>query len=318
MRALARRAVLASLAIVMLVLAAPPVRAADPTVVNVGATPGDTSAVVFFAQDLGYFKTAGLDVRIQTMSSGVLTAGAVASNALDIGAASVGTLASAYLHGISLKYIAAAAVANPQTRTDLMLVAKDSPIQKAADLNGKTIALNGLKNLQQIEAMAWVDKHGGDSKTLKFVEMPETEMDVALAQKRVDAAMMVEPFVSAASATTRTLGDALDGIGENFLILGWVATGAWLAAHPDAAAGFASAIDKAAVWANSHGKESTALLLRHLKLDPQIASSMARPTYGTRIDPALLQPVLDGTLKYGVIDKPVPAADLIWTGTKNP
>ncbi|HVA27879.1 MAG TPA: ABC transporter substrate-binding protein [Candidatus Baltobacteraceae bacterium] len=316
-RALTLRASFALVAFIVLALVAPgAVRAAEPTVVSVGATPGDTSAVVFFAQDLGYFRAAGLDVRIQTMTSGVLTAGAVASNALDIGLASVGTMAAAYLHGIPLRYIAPAAVASPQTLTDLMMVAKASPIQKAADLNGKTIALNGLKNLQQICAMAWVDKHGGNSKTLKFIEMPESQMAVALEQNRVAAAMMVEPFVSSASATTRSLGDALDGVGTTFLLLGFISTDSWLAAHADAAASFASAIDKAAVWANAHGKESTALLLRHLKLKLEIASTMARPVYGTRLEASLLQPVIDDALKYGIIDKLVPAADLIWTGTK--
>jgi NitT/TauT family transport system substrate-binding protein len=292
------------------------VRAAEPTVVKVAATPGDTSAVVFFAQDLGYFTAAGLDVRIQTMTSGVLTAEAVASNAVDIGLASVGTMASAYLHGIPLKYIAPAAVASPQTRTDLMMVAKDSPIKNAADLNGKTIALSGLKTLQQITAMAWVDKHGGDSKTLKFIEIPEAQMGAALEQKRIAAAMLVEPFVSAAGDATRSLGNALDGIAANYLILGWISTDSWLAAHADIATRFASAIAQAAVWANTHDKESTAILLRHLKLNPEIARTMARPVYGTRLDPLLLQPVIDKTLKYGIIDKQVLATDLIWSGAK--
>lgn len=292
------------------------VRAAGPIAINVGTLPVDTSAVVFYAQDQGFFKAAGLDVHIQTMTSGPVIAQAVTANAIDIGVANVATVASARLRGVPLRFIAPAAIASDQTRTDLIMVPKDSPIQKASDLNGKTIALNGLKDLQQICAMAWVDKHGGDSKTLKFIEVPFPQMGGAMDQKRVDAALPVEPFASADKATARSLGDVLDGVGSRYMIVGWLATDSWLAAHADAAARFASAISKAAVWANAHEKESAAILVRNSKLDPAIADSMARAIYGTRLEPALLQPVIDAALKYGIIDKPVLTADLIWAAPK--
>jgi NitT/TauT family transport system substrate-binding protein len=311
------RSVTLALVAAVIVTAAPAaLRAADPIVLNVGALPVDTSAVVFYALDQGYFKDAGLDVHVQVMASGPVIAQAVAANAIDIGVANVATVAAARLRGVPLKFIAPAAIASEQTRTDLIMVSKDSPIQKAADLNGKTIALNGLKDLQQICAMAWVDKHGGDSKTLKFIEVPFPAMGGALDQKRVDAALPVEPFVSADKATARSLGDVLDGVGSRYMIVGWLASDAWLAAHADTAARFAAAIAKAAAWANSHEKESAAILVRNSKTDPATAATMARAIYGTRLEPALLQPVIDAAVKYGVIDKPVPVADLMWTAPK--
>ena len=293
-----------------------PLGAADPVVVNVGALPVDTSAVAFYAQDQGFFKAAGLDVHVQTMASGPVLAQAVAANAIDIGVANVATVASARLRGVPLKFIAPAAIASDATRTDLIMVSKDSPAQKASDLNGKTIGVNGLRDLQQICAMAWADKHGGDAKTLKFVEVPFPQMGGALEQKRVDAAMPVEPFVSADKATARSLGSVLDGVGSHYMIVGWLATDSWLAAHPDLAARFASAIAKAAMWANAHEKASAAILVKNSKLDPAVADSMARAVYGTQLEPGLVQPVIDAALKYGIIDKPIPAAELIWTAPK--
>ena len=313
-----KRLVVCALAAVVLAAGGGPTAAiaADPIVVNVGALPVDTSAVVFYAQDQGFFKAAGLDVHIQTMASGPVIAQAVAANAIDIGVANVATVASARLRGVTLKFIAPAAIASDVTRTDLIMVGKDSPIQKAADLNGKTIGVNGLRDLQQICAMAWVDKHGGDAKTLKFVEVPFPTMGSALEQNRVDAAMPVEPFVSADRATARSLGNVLDGVGARYMIVGWLATDTWLAAHPDVAAKFASAIAKAAVWANAHEKESAAILVRNSKLDPATADVMARAIYGVQLNAALIQPVIDAAVKYGIIAQPVPASDLIWTAPK--
>jgi len=311
-----RRLVVSAIAALALCSSYRPAQAADPVVVNVGALPVDTSAVVFYAQDQGFFKAAGLDVHITTMTSGPVIAQAVAGNAIDIGVANVATVASAHLRGVPLRFIAPAAIASEATRTDLIVVSKDSPITKAADLNGKTIGLNGLRDLQQLCAMAWVDKHGGDSKTLKFVEVPFPTMGVALQQNRVDAAMPVEPFVSADRSTTRSLGDVLDGVGPHYMIVGWLATDSWLAAHPDIAAKFAGAIAKAAVWANTHQKESAAILVANSKLDPATAATMARAVYGTQLDTSLIQPVIDAAVKYGIINQPVAASDLIWNAPK--
>ncbi len=311
-----RSLALATFATLSLAAVAAPLGAADPVVVNVGALPVDTSAVVFYAQDQGYFKDAGLDVHLQTMASGPVLAQAVAANAIDIGVANVATVASARNHGIPLKFIAPAAIASDFTRTDLLMVSKDSPIQKASDLNGKTVGVNGLRDLQELCVRAWTDKHGGDSKTLRFVEVPFPQMGGALQEKRVDAAMPVEPFVSADRATARMLGNALDGIGSHYMIVGFLSTDSWIAAHPDVAARFASAIAKAAVWANTHEKESAAILVKNSKLDPSVAATMARAVYGTKLDPSLVQPVVDAAVKYGIIDKPVAASDMIWVAPK--
>jgi hypothetical protein len=39
---------------------------------------------------------------------------------------------------------------------------------------------------------------------------------------------------------------------------------------------------------------------------------LARAEYGTALDPAVISPVIDGAVRYGIIDKHVPAADLLW------
>jgi hypothetical protein len=43
----------------------------------------------------------------------------------------------------------------------------------------------------------------------------------------------------------------------------------------------------------------------------EIASKMVRSYYGEKLDPALLQPVVDAAAKYGAIAKSFPAADVI-------
>jgi NitT/TauT family transport system substrate-binding protein len=150
-------------------LVALPVGAQSPlTVVTVGTLSSDNSAAVYYAQELGMFKKVGLDVQISAMANGPATAAAVTGGALDIGVANVASIAVARTRGVPLKFLFPASIAGDGTLTDQIAVAKDSPIKTAADLNGKTIGVNGLRDLQQLCAMSWMDKHGGDSKTVQF------------------------------------------------------------------------------------------------------------------------------------------------------
>jgi NitT/TauT family transport system substrate-binding protein len=226
------------------VMSSPPAGAQSLIALKVGTLPTDGCSVIFYANELGYFQKNGLDVDIETMSSGPAIAAAVAGGALDVGVANVATVAQARLHGLPLRYIAPSSMAEPSTMTDIVLVAADSTIRTGADLNNKTIAINGLKDLQQITAMAWVDKHGGDSKTLHFLELPIPQMAAAVEAHRADAALDVEPFVSGARAQGqgKVIGDVLDGVAPRFMVVGWFALDPWITAHADAAARFATAL----------------------------------------------------------------------------
>jgi hypothetical protein len=47
------------------------------------------------------------------------------------------------------------------------MVPKDSTARTGADLNGQIVAINGLKDLTQFTTAAWIDKNGGDVRTVR-------------------------------------------------------------------------------------------------------------------------------------------------------
>jgi NitT/TauT family transport system substrate-binding protein len=192
------------------------------------------------------------------------------------------------------------------------MVLQDSPIAPGKSMNGKTIAINGLKDLQEIEARGYVDRFGGDSSTIKFVEVPFPAMGGALQEKRVDIIFPTEPFSTAGTNVGKVIGDAFDGVGPRFMLLGWFASESWLATHADVAAKFVSAMRQASEWANSHHTESAQMLVNHTKMAPEVAAKIVRAVYGVALDPSLLSPVLNLALRYNLIAQNVPAADLIW------
>ncbi len=296
-------------------LSAPPLAArAAGSLVNAGTIPSDVSGVLVYGIDRGAFKAAGIDVALTSLTSGPVVANAVAGGSLDVGAANVGSLCVARSRGVPFKIFAPAGIADETASGDIIAVLKDSPLKSATDLNGKTVGIVALKTMQHAAALAWIDKRGGDSKSVKFIEVPFPEMGAALDTHRVDAALPTEPFTTSLRPRVRSLGGQWEAMKMPFPIFAFFATEAWLAAHADVAVTFAGVIRQTAVWANAHRKDSALMLAKFANLDPQLAVTMGRSTYGTSLDPATIQPIVDIQVKYGMMTAPIDPNDLIWKG----
>ena len=83
-------------------------------------------------------------------------------------------------------------------------------------MNGKIVAVSALNDLFSIAVRAWVDAHGGDSSTLKLLELPTSAVAVALTSGRIDAAVMIQPFLANALAggSVKSIGDPVGALGQ--------------------------------------------------------------------------------------------------------
>ncbi|MGA2392902.1 MAG: ABC transporter substrate-binding protein [Candidatus Lustribacter sp.] len=312
---LARRAALALLAAAPAGLARP-ARAASPVTVRVGVQPVESAGQTFYGKDLGWFDQAGIDVEITTLSNGGALVAAVIAGALDVGLSAVGPVAQGFVKGLGVKIIAPAGMSLSTAPTDVTMVALDSPIKTAADLTGKTIAVNGLGNVLMNATQAWLDKNGGDSKSVKWLELPFPSMAAALAAHRVDAATLAEPYVSDAKSVARPLASPMDAIALTIPATTWFANGTWLQTQPALAARFVGVLRRAAVWANGHPKEAGDILLRYTPIKASTLAVMTRSTFGVDIVPSQIQALIDVGVKYNDVDHEINAADLIWKAPK--
>lgn len=306
-----RSAFLTSAGAAVTLTLAPAVARAD-TPVRAMTLPFDQGGQLYFAQDLGLFRRAAMDVALSTANYGTQIVAAVAGGAIEIGQSNIMSLCAAYERGLPFSLIAAGGVYSSVKPTSMMIVEKNSPLRSAKDLNGKIVAVSGLKSITQVSVLAWADQNGGDSSAIKFVEMPFSEMEAALAAGRIDAALMAEPDATTALAggRSRFFSKAFDAIGKLFLIGGWFAKNDWIAANPDTVKKFAAVMRETALWANrsSNHQQSAAILEKYTKV---AVGSANRIAFGDRIDPALIQPNIDIAAKYGVLKASFPAAKLI-------
>jgi NitT/TauT family transport system substrate-binding protein len=290
------------------------VRAADPTGLQIGTMPTDGSAQPFYGLDHNFFKDAGFDVKLTILNNTASLASAVASGALEIGFGSVIPLAQAHLRGLNFRVIAPATIYNGTTPVNVIMVGKNSTAKTAADLNGQTVAVNGLRDLTQYEMQAWIDRNGGDVKSVKLIETPFSEMAVALDTGRVAAGILAEPFWTAALPTCRVIGNGSAAVGNHYMVTGWFASTEWLTKNGETAKRLQTVMLQIARWANANHAETQAIVPKYTKITPEVAAHMVRAVVGdTKPDPALIQPVIDVAVKYGGMQS-LPASELIWQG----
>jgi NitT/TauT family transport system substrate-binding protein len=300
-------------AIVLLLFSASAAGLAQGTTIRVATSPNDSGAEAFYALDMGFFKDAGLDVDVISLSNASLIHAGVMSGSIDIGSISIPPAALAHDRGLPYVLVAPGAVYSSKTPTSALVVAKASPIKTGRDLNGKTIGVRDLTNIGSVATEAWIDQNGGDSKTVKFVELPDSASAAAVVQGRVDAASIAEPFLDQAlKLDTRILAPTYNAIARDFMIGAWFSTSDYAKTHPDVIRKFEAVILQTARWANKNHARSAQILAKYAKVD--VSPEMARVEYADRLTPSQLQPVIDAAARYGSIKTSFPASDLLAPG----
>ena len=303
------RMILMSLA---LLFAASPVTAQTKEKITIAFPTVDPTAEVLYAYDMGFFDRAGLDVTLQPLSNGGAIAAAVASGAVQIGIGNVMAIESAHKKGIPLTIVAPAAVNLDNAPSNVLIVSKNSPLRTAKDLNGKVVATNPLRGIGEVMTSDWIDKNGGDSTTVKYIEVPFPEAEGVVVQGRADASLSVEPFITQAKGDTRVFSNPFAVLGDGYLITAYFAAAPWAQAHSDAVARFAAVIRDTANWANANQSKSAEILAKYAHLDAAVVKQTVRARYATTLTPAQLQPTIDAAAKYKVLDGTFPAQEIIF------
>jgi len=285
---------------------------APPTtmrIANLGFS--DASALPVYADKAGIFKKYGIDATISTLNGGGAIIAAVAGGSLDAGFSNITSAVLAIQRGIPIVVLSAANLTEAGKADALLMKVRGSKLKTGADLNGKTISVTTLGGTLQLGAEAWIDKNGGDSKTVHFVEIPTSDMGAALKQGRIDAAMMSEPFLTEQGADVEELGDAFAAIAPQWVAAVFIASKAWVTANPDAARRFVAAMHETARWANAHRADTAKILAPLAGVPLATFDHMERSSYTDQLTRALLQPGIDVAYRYGAIKVPFDTNDIV-------
>lgn len=307
-----RRTAIAGIGSIAATVGAGRVRAADATL-HLAAPPTDASAEYFYADAQGFFRRAGLSCDISHLANGEAVTAGVLGGSIDVGVGQAISLITAHSRGLPITILAGSAVNSTTSESGGFFVPNNSTAKSGKDLNGKTVGVQGLRGFAQYGTQAWLDKTGGDSSTVHFVEMTSSVMAKALADGRLDGAFIPEPFVYEVSKAARKIATSMDAVAPRFLAGAHFTTVAWANAHADVVRRFLNVIYETAAWANRNHDRTAEILSTASGLDIDLVRHAQRVQYVERRDPALLQPMINLAAKYAGIT-PFPAEDLFYKG----
>jgi NitT/TauT family transport system substrate-binding protein len=286
-----------------------PAQAADP--IRLAAPALDATALMFYANDGNFFKNAGLTVDLQAMANGEAVTLAIAGGAVDIGCSEVVSLILAYRRGVPLTLIASGGSQTAKVAVGMLFARNDLKATTGADFNGKTVAVVGLNGFAQYGTQLWIDKNGGDSKTVKFVQFAGAQIGVALQDGRIDGAFVPEPFVSVVKKVARPVANSMAAVATQFSSSAHFTTVPYAKAHPDEIRRFQSAMHQAADWANVNHDQTALIIERVARVAPEVVAASTRSYFADTLDAAAVQPLIDMTARYGNFPT-FPASELVY------
>lgn len=284
---------------------------ADAPTIRIGSNPSETYGEPYYGLDTGIFARAGLNVQIQPFPNGAAIAEAILGGAIDLGLMDVLQVANANVRNIPLVFFAPATLYNATAPTSALCTSKDSNLRTAKDLEGQSIAVNGVKTMSEIATREWMRLNGADSAKAQFVELPPPAVVPAIQRGTVAAAVVSEPALSQAGDGVRVLAWPYSSVAKRFFIVAYAAQRDWLSQNMPLARKISQAIVETAHWANANHPASALILAKYAKIEPDQLQHMTRVTLGDTLDPQFVQPVIDVAVRYQAVARPVSANAII-------
>lgn len=283
------------------------------TPIKVGVMPIVDVAAIYVGKSEGFFEEEGLDLTLELAQGGAAIVPAVVSGEYQFGFSNVTSLLLGTANGVPLQAVSAANFSTGEVPDiGAVVVPGDSDIESAADLAGKTVAVNTLNNIGDSTIRHLVEEDGGDPSGLKFVEMGFPDMPAAVDSKQVEAAWILEPHL------TRALNEGARVVSWNFaetnpelMISSYFTSKPYAAENPEVVEAFQRAMQKSLAFADENPDVTRAVLDDYTQIDAAIKEAMTLPRFKTDINVDSVQQLADLALKYGLVSEAVDIEQLL-------
>ncbi|WFE27391.1 ABC transporter substrate-binding protein [Solwaraspora sp. WMMD791] len=277
----------------------------EVTDVTVGVIPIVDVAPIYLGDEKGFFAKRGINLTMESGQGGAAIVPGVVSDQFQFGFSNVTSLMTAQVSDVPIKVVSNGVASTGSTDGDFggVAVKGDSPIQTAADLAGKKVAVNTLKNIGDTSVRESVRKAGGDPENIEFVEMPFPQMPAALENGDIDAAWMVEPSLTVAKdAGARVVAWNFVDTAPELTVAVYFTSTKLAQENPDLVTRFQEAMAESLSYANAHPDEVRDVLRSYTDIDQAILDAMTLPQWPAEINRASIERVAELGLADGVFD----------------
>jgi NitT/TauT family transport system substrate-binding protein len=277
---------------------------------RVGVIPIVDVAPIYLGVEQGFFEERGLDVELVQGSGGAAAVPGVVSGDYDFSFGNVTSILLASSEGLPLRVVAngVSSTGDPETDFSAVVVPPTSSIQSVADLAGKRVAVNNLKNIGEVTIRKGIEDAGGDPSNVEFVELPFPEMPAAVQSGNVDAAWVVEPFVTVATGQgARPIFYPFAEPIEDLTVATYFGLEPTLQEDPDLVDDFQAAINESLEYANSNPDEVRRILLTYTQIPPEAVEQIALPSFPQEVNWDSVETVAELMADFGITEE---AADV--------
>ena len=280
------------------------------TEVSLGVIPIVDVAPVYLGKEKGFFRSRGIDLDLVLEQGGAAIVKGVTDGRYQFGFSNMTSLMAAEIGGAPVKVVASGVASTGRAGRDFsaIVVGYDSTIRTPADLAGRKVAVNTLKNLGDTTVRQSVRKAGGDPAAVRFEAMPFAAMPGALQSGKIDAAWVVEPQLSeAVTLGNKVLASNLVDTAPGLTVAAYFA-GPLAAKDPDLTKRFTEAVNESLRYAAGHPDEVRAVVGTYTQISETVRLMMILPNWPSDINRASLE-VLSGLGQQdGIFTRP-PALD---------
>ncbi|MFC8517072.1 ABC transporter substrate-binding protein [Streptomyces sp. NPDC057257] len=276
------------------------------TTVKVGLIPIVDVAPLYLGEKKGFYEKQGLKLSPTLASGGAAIVPAVASGQYQFGFSNVFSLMVAQTNGVSLKAISNGAASTGVQGKDFgaTVVKKDSPIKTMKDLEGKKVAVNTLKNINELAVRESVTKAGGDPDKVKFVELPFDQMPAALDKGQVDAAMAVEPALTTMKEQgAQEIASPLVDMASKLTVAMYFTSTQYAQKNPEIVKKFQKATAESLAYADAHPDEVRQIVTTYTQVPASVLAKVTLPKWPAEANRASIETQAKLGEQYGFFKK---------------
>ena len=293
---------------------AEPTSGTETKQVTVGVIPILDVAPIYLGIEQGYFSDRGLELTLENAQGGAAIVPAVLSGQFEFGFSNNTSLLLAQSQGLPLKIVAPGSSSTSEPGEDFagVVVAAGSPIEDAADLAGASVAINTLNNISDTVVREAVRLDGGDPAAVEFVELPFPEMPAAVAEGRVDAAFVVEPFLAISEGQgARDVASAYALATDDLSVATYFTSAELIESDPELVTAFAEAMVESQQYATDNPDEVRRIITTYTQIEEELIDALTLPAFPGEINADSIQLLADLASTDGLLDDEADVGALI-------
>ncbi|MFW3172071.1 ABC transporter substrate-binding protein [Geodermatophilus sp. CPCC 206100] len=288
--------------------------AQELTTVTVADTAGAPLNFLTYGQREGYFEEAGLDLEISSSAGGATVIPQLIGGDLDVAGSNVVSVLVAAEQGLPLRMVAGGTSTSEEPEQDFsaIMVAGDSPITGIEQLAGQRVAVNTLRNINDIVIGSLLEDAGLAADSVQFVELPFPDMAPAVINGDVEAALLIEPFVTAAEQQGLKIVERPYTSAKPGLQIGtYVMSQQFVQENPEIAEAFLAGVQATADAIREDPEAFRTALPEISDISPELAADVRINLWQGASDRESLELIQELMLRYGLIEDEVDLDEVV-------